>query len=184
MKVDKKIATIYVNGGEKDKAIRFSIESKPNLSFHNTGGSSSYDWSSFFKINRRNNGNGIVRLKKSLEGAFQVRWYIVILSYLKLTILISTSIWWYNYVQHNFFLAWSKVWGVDISRTRGKRFHLSTQCSCSVWTSVEKLYRIWNRSWVSVQYHFKTWNNTYRYNTIFKRIVFSCLQFWVHSLML
>merc|ERR1711963_1381574 len=35
------------------------------------GISSSYDWSSFFKITRRNNGNGIVRLKKSLEGAFQ-----------------------------------------------------------------------------------------------------------------
>ena len=68
--VDSKIAKIIIDGNPDNKFIKFSVESKPD--YHNQGVSSSYDWSSFFKITRRNNGDGIVRLKKSLEGAFQV----------------------------------------------------------------------------------------------------------------
>ena len=73
LQIGSKLATIYITGNSDNKAISFSVESKPD--YHNTGStiSSSYNWSNFFKITRRNNGDGIVRLKNSLEGAFQVR---------------------------------------------------------------------------------------------------------------
>ena len=59
--------------GGNENPISFAVESPPEPVFNPSAGiSSSYDWSSFFKITRRNNGNGIVRLKKSLEDAFQV----------------------------------------------------------------------------------------------------------------
>ena len=132
--------------------------------------SSSYDWSSFFKITRRNNGDGIVRLKKSLEGAFQVD-HIVGYNWIIVTIHFERQF--MKYLQNCLFscTAWSKGWGINSYRAGGEWFHDPKGCACWIRGPRKRHYRIRNWSWVRIQYNIKARSNTYRYVFCYARIV-------------
>ena len=70
--VGTKIATIKVQDLSKGSRVNFALENERDYQNIGAAAVSSHNWSKYFKITRKANGDGVIRLKQSLHNVFKV----------------------------------------------------------------------------------------------------------------